>query len=128
MKLDPIIAVKDVAASARWYKEIFGFRNAHGGSAFATLTSEDGEIVLCLHQWEAHHHPSLSDQSIEAGNGLLLYFRTDDMEPIRQRVSEADYPIEEEIHLNPNSLRKEFSFRDPDGYYLTVTEFHRYEG
>jgi hypothetical protein len=35
--------------------------------------------------------------------------------------------IEEDIHLNPNSRRKEFFIRDPDGYFLTITEFHKYE-
>ena len=36
--------------------------------------------------------------------------------------------FEDDIHLNPNSTKKEFSLRDPDGYYLTITEFHKYEG
>lgn len=128
-RLDPIIAVKDVSASARWYQQIFGFKNAHGGgSQFAVLLSETDEVMLCLHLWEAHHHPSLTDQNIPAGNGLLLYFRTENMEIIRNRLEQADWPFEEELHLNTNSLKKEFSFRDPDGYFLTVTEFHQYEG
>lgn len=80
MKLDPIIAVKDVEASAKWYEQIFGFKNAHGGKDFAVLVSENDEIILCLHKWGEHQHPSLTDQNIIAGNGLLLYFRTDNLE------------------------------------------------
>jgi predicted enzyme related to lactoylglutathione lyase len=127
-RIDPIIAVKDVEASAKWYQQVFGFKNAHGGKDFAVLKSEDDEIILCLHMWGEHSHPSLTDQSIKAGNGLLLYFRTDNMETLRKNVDEVGTKIEEEIHQNRNSLRKEFSLRDLDGYYLTITEFHKYEG
>ena len=127
-KLDPIIAVKDVEASANWYQQIFGFKNVHGRKSFAVLTTENNDIVLCLHQWGEHGHPSLSNATITAGNGLLLYFRTRNMATIRKNLDEAGASIAEEIHLNPNSLRKEFSFRDPDGYFITVTEFHLYEG
>ena len=38
------------------------------------------------------------------------------------------YPVEEEVHLNPNSRKKEFSLRDLDRYYITITEYHKYEG
>lgn len=127
-KLDPIIAVKDVEASAVWYQRVFGFKNLHGGKNFAVLTTDSNEIVLCLHKWGEHHHPSLTDQTAIAGNGLLLYFRTNHLEIIRNNVEEIGGSIEEEIHLNTNSLRKEFSIRDPDGYFLTVTDFHIYEG
>jgi hypothetical protein len=44
------------------------------------------------------------------------------------RVYPIQKSVEEDIHLNPNSTKKEFSLRDPDGYYLTITEFHTYEG
>ena len=50
------------------------------------------------------------------------------MNVIRQNVERIGAPIEEDIHLNPNSRKIEFSLRDPDGYYLTVTDFHKYEG
>ncbi len=126
MKLDPIIAVQDVEASAKWYEQIFKFKKAHGGDDFAVLLSEDDEIILCLHKWGEHQHPSLTDQSIVAGNGLLLYFRTDKLEAIRMEVEKAGCIIEEDIHLNPNSLKKEFSIKDPNGYFLTITEYHTY--
>jgi predicted enzyme related to lactoylglutathione lyase len=126
IKLDPIIAVKDVEASAKWYEEIFGFKNAHCEKDFAVLVSENDDIILCLHKWGEHQHPSLTDQNIFAGNGLLLYFRTDNLEAIRKKVEHIGCVIEEEIHLNPNSLKKEFSIKDPNGYFLTITEYHSY--
>lgn len=128
-KLDPIIAVKDVAASAEWYQRIFGFKNIHGGEHFAVLSTVDkADIILCLHKWGEDNHPSMADPKVPTGNGLILYFRTTDLEKIRKKVDELQCTIIEEVHLNPNSLRHEFSINDPDGYFLTVTDFHVYEG
>jgi uncharacterized glyoxalase superfamily protein PhnB len=128
-KIDPIIAVKNVEASSTWYRQIFGFRRTHGGADFAVLVSENDEIILCLHKWDKHHHPTMTNPNLAPGNGLILYFRTEeDLDILRQNIEEIGCKIEEEIHLNPNSLKKEFSLRDPDGYYLTISEFHKYEG
>jgi len=127
-KMDPIIAVKDVEGSSKWYQSVFGCRSMHGGKEFDILVSENDDILLCLHQWGEHHHPTMTDPGITPGNGLILYFRTDNMNLIRENVEKSGGILEEDIHLNPNSGKKEFSLRDPDGYYLTITEFHRYEG
>jgi hypothetical protein len=127
-ELDPIIAVRDVEASSQWYESIFLLKREHGGGNFSVLVSGDNKIVLCLHKWEEHHHPTMTNPNIPAGNGLLLYFRTENMNEIYQNAKKAGCVIEEEVHLNPNSLKQEFSLRDPDGYFLTVTEFHEYKG
>jgi len=127
-KIDPIIAVKDVEASSRWYQSIFNCRSMHGGKEFDILVSEEDEVLICLHKWGQHEHPTMANPDIVPGNGLILYFRTEHMNAIRQNVEKIGGAVEEDIHLNPNSRRKEFSLRDPDGYYLTITEFHRYEG
>ena len=63
---------------------------------------------------------------VTPGNGLILYFRTEHMQLIRQNAERLGYPVEEEIHKNPNSSKMEFSLRDPDGYFLIVSEFHKY--
>lgn len=126
MKLDPIIAVKDVESSARWYQKVFGFRRAHGGGEFAVLVNESNEVMLCLHQWGAHDHPSMAEPGQTNGNGLMLYFRTDNLISIKNNVEQAGIVVEQEIHINPNSLKQEFSFRDPDEYFITVTEYHNY--
>ena len=128
MKLDPIIAVKDVEHSAQWYCSVLGCKNLHGGNHFAVLVAEDGEVLLCLHPWGAHEHPTMSDPTITPGNGLLLYFRTKTLSEIHARVERLGYPIEEKLHLNPQPNRNEFSLRDPDGYFITITEAHAYEG
>jgi len=127
IKIDPIIAVKDVQASADWYKKVFGFENLHGGDEFAVLVDKNNEISICLHKWGEHNHPSMENPNITPGNGLILYFRTENMEETRQNLRRIDYAVEEEVQLNPNSHKREFSIIDPNGYYLTISEFHKYE-
>ena len=126
IKLDPIIAVKDVKSSAKWYERVFGFKRNHGGEDFAVLINEDQQVMLCLHKWGEHQHPTLTNEDQTTGNGLLLYFKTDNLEAIRQNAHEEACVIEEEIHTNTNSQKREFSLRDPDGYYLTISEYHEY--
>ena len=128
IKIDPIIVVKNVNESSEWYQSVFKCERKHGGDKFAVLEDAHGEILICLHQWGEHEHPTMTDPKIKPGNGLILYWKTDNLEMIRLNVEKMNYPIDEEIHLNSNSQKKEFSLRDPDGYYITVTEYHKYEG
>lgn len=125
-KLDPIIAVRDIKASSEWYRSIFNWRSLHGGDHFDILVTENDEVMLCLHPWEQDEHPTMINPDIPPGNGLILYFRTEYMSIIRQHAEKLGYPIEEEIHKNPNSSKMEFSLRDPDGYFLIISEFHKY--
>jgi len=128
IKIDPIIAVKDIEVSSKWYQAIFGCKRTHGGEEFAVIESESKEVLICLHKWGEHQHPTMTNPTITPGNGLILYFKVDNLSVIRQNVEEMNYSVEEDIHQNPNSTKKEFSLRDPDGYYLIITEFHNYEG
>ena len=127
-KIDPIIAVKDVNESAEWYQKVFDCKRTHGGIEFAVLEDENGEILICLHKWGEHEHPTMKNPNITPGNGLIIYYKTNKLDLIRKNLEKMNYPLEEEIHLNPNSTKKEFSLRDPNGYFLTITEYHKYEG
>lgn len=127
-KIDIIIAVGDIEKSSKWYQSVFSCKRTHGGSNFAVLEDENGEILICLHKWGEHTHPTMTNPNITSGNGLIIYYKTDKLDIIRKNLEKMSYPIEEEIHVNPNSTKKEFSLRDPDGYFLTVTEYHEYKG
>ena len=118
-----IIGVRDVPRSFKWYQSLFGQRSttpAHPD--FGQLVDSDGTVLLCLHEWGAHEHPSLmSPDHATPGNGLLLFFRVDDFGPALQRARALVTRLEEEPHVNPNTGTKEFSLRDPDGYYVTIS-------
>ncbi len=63
-----------------------------------------------------------------SGNGLILYLKTDNINSMLQNVLKMGHKVEEELRLNPNSLKQEFSLRDLDGYYITISDYHQYEG
>jgi catechol 2,3-dioxygenase-like lactoylglutathione lyase family enzyme len=115
--------VKDVGASFKWYQTLFGQpATASAHPYFAQLLDSDGTVLLCLHEWGAHQHPSLmSPESATPGNGLLLFFRVDDFDQALQRARGLVPRLEEEPQVNPNTRTKEFSVRDPDGYYVTIS-------
>jgi catechol 2,3-dioxygenase-like lactoylglutathione lyase family enzyme len=118
-----IIGVSDVPGSFKWYQALFGQPEtppAHGH--FGQLLDTDGTVLLCLHQWGAHEHPSLmSPDEAPPGNGLLLFFRVDDYDKALNRARALVTRLEEEPHVNPNTGTREFSLRDPDGYYVTIS-------
>ena len=57
-------------------------------------------VLLCLYEWGAHEHPSLT---------------------ATPRARALVGRLEEEPHVNPNTGTMEFSLRDPDGYYVTIS-------
>lgn len=118
-----IIGVGDVLNSQRWYQALFGQPQAPPAhDHFAQILDTDGTVLLCLHQWGAHEHPSLmSPATALPGNGLLLFFRVDDFDDALQRARRLVSHFEEEPHVNPNTRTMEFSLRDPDGYYVHVS-------
>lgn len=118
-----IIAVKDVASSFKWYQSLFGLEEtAPAHDDFGQILDSDGTVLICLHAWGVHDHPPLvSPEHAQPGNGLLLFFRVDDFDMALQRARSLVAQFEEEPHLNPNTGTTEFSLRDPDGYYITVS-------
>jgi hypothetical protein len=50
-----------------------------------------------------------------------LFFRVDDFDMALTRGRALVTRLEEEPHVNPNTRTREFSLRDPDGYYVTVS-------
>ena len=118
-----ILGVRDVAASCRWYQSLFGQpESPPAHDDFGQIVDTDGTVLLCLHAWGAHEHPSLrSPDEASPGNGLLLFFRVDDYRRALRRARALVSRLEEEPHVNPNTGTKEFSLRDPDGYYVTIS-------
>ena len=118
-----IIGVSDVARGLNWYQSLFGQPEtppAHDD--FGQILDSDGTVLLCLHQWGAHEHPTLmSPDHGTPGNGLLLFFRVDDFDLAVPRARAIASELEEEPHLNPHTGTREFSLRDPDGYYVTIS-------
>jgi catechol 2,3-dioxygenase-like lactoylglutathione lyase family enzyme len=118
-----IIGVRDVAGSFKWYQSLFGQpETAPAHKDFGQILDADGTVLLCLHEWGALDHPPLmSSDKGTPGNGLLLFFRVDNYEMALKRARTLVARFEEEPHVNPNAQTMEFSLRDPDGYYVTIS-------
>ena len=122
-RLWTIIGVRDVPRSFAWYQALLGHapgKPAH--SYFGQIVDADGTVLLCLHEWDTHEHPTLaSPDSATPGNGLLLFFRVDDFAAALARARNLVERFEEEPRPNPNTGTDEFALRDPDGYYVMVS-------
>lgn len=122
-RLWTIIGVNDVPASVTWYQSLLGLPltpPAH--DYFGQVVDPDGTVLLCLHAWEEHGHPTLTSPApATPGNGLLLFFRVADVDGVLIRARTLAAHLEEEPHVNPNTRTLEFSLRDPDGYFVTIS-------
>src|SRR5829696_5080773 len=55
-----IIGVADVPQSFKWYQSLLGLpETAPAHEDFGQIIDSDGTVLLCLHEWGAHEHPSL---------------------------------------------------------------------
>jgi catechol 2,3-dioxygenase-like lactoylglutathione lyase family enzyme len=126
LRPQPLIAVDDVEASSRWYQRLLGCRSAHGGGEYERLVSADGALILQLHAWGVeHHHGPIGDRFDPHGNGVLLWFETDDFDGAVARAAELRAEILKPTHRNPpdgggGPNHWECWLRDPDGYTVVL--------
>ena len=131
MKPQPLIAVRDVPASSRWYPRLLGAASGHGGDDYEQIVDAAGAMVLQLHAWDAHAHPHLGDPARPLGNGVLLWFQVEDFDAALGRARELGAPVLEGPQFNPNARHQEIWLRDPDGYVVVLagpSDFSRGSG
>jgi catechol 2,3-dioxygenase-like lactoylglutathione lyase family enzyme len=119
----PLIAVRDVRASSRWYQHLLGLtalpEHEHRDS-YDRLFS-DGRLILQLHAWDEEEHPNLVNaDAAPHGHGVLLWFELDDIDAAIERARSLHAQVIEEPRLNPNAGHMEMWLRDPDGYVVVI--------
>jgi len=120
MNPQPLIAVRDVQASSRWYQAVLGCQSGHGGTEYEQLMVK-GQMVMQLHHWDAHEHPHLGNpESRPYGNGVVLWFQTNQFDEAYQRVEALPAEVLEAPKVNPNANHREVWLRDPDGYVVVI--------
>ena len=120
MTIHPMIAVRDVPASADFYGRLLGAVSGHGGDEYEQLLV-NGRLVLQLHDCRADpHHGPLRDLAVQPGNGLLLWFITDDFEAQLDRAQAMGLQPSRAPAQNPFSGSMEFWCLDPDGYQIVI--------
>ena len=56
---------------------------------FEILADQDDTVILCLHKWVEHDHPTISSPEIQPGNGLILYMRVDNLDEVWKNTKKA---------------------------------------
>jgi hypothetical protein len=121
MRPQPLIALDDVQAGSAWFQQVLGLTSGHGGPYYEMLL-DGGEIAAHLHQWEADEHAALGNRDDPSrGNGVLLWFWTDDFDGALTRVQGNDVTVLDGPLLNPNSGQREVWVRGPEGYVVVVS-------
>ena len=120
MQPQPLIAVLDVQRSSQWYQRVLGFTSGHGGPEYEQLLSGEN-LVLQLHQWDAHEHPNLGNPAVQPyGNGVVLWFHEASIAAAYQMAIAGGTEVIEALNVNPLANHREFWLRDPNGYIVVV--------
>lgn len=127
LQAQPMVAVRDVEASSRWYAELLGLTSDHGGTEYERLLS-GSTLVLQLHQRDVeHHHGRVADGAGGPGGGVLVWFgEVVDLEGVVQRADRLGAEIVRGLHRNPpegegnGPSHRELWLRDPDGHTVVV--------
>ena len=116
----PMIVVHDVPATSAWYQAVLDLRSGHGGPEYEMLMSGD-RLVLQLHCWDTDEHPHMGEPDLRPhGNGVLLWFETDEFDTALRRIREARATVLDGPLVNPNAQHREIWLRDPNGYKVVV--------
>jgi catechol 2,3-dioxygenase-like lactoylglutathione lyase family enzyme len=125
VRAQPILAVRDVLASARWYRHILGSVESAESppSDHAHLYQRiycGDELVLQLHAWDEEDHPNLVDADrAPVGHGVLVWFEVADYAAAAARAREIGAHVIEET-VNPRPRHHELWLRDADGYVVVI--------
>jgi catechol 2,3-dioxygenase-like lactoylglutathione lyase family enzyme len=125
VRSQPILAVRDVRASARWYAHILGSTDETGSPPsehdhiYRRIYVGD-QFVLQLHAWDEEDHPNLMDADrAPVGHGVLVWFEVDDYPAALTRARSLDAHVIEE-KFNPAPQHRECWLRDADGYVVVI--------
>jgi catechol 2,3-dioxygenase-like lactoylglutathione lyase family enzyme len=119
----PLVAVRDVRASSRWYQKLFALEvlPEHPHRDVYDRLFRDGELILQLHAWDAEDHPNLVNRdAAKPGHGVLLWFEVDDFDAAVERARALHVDVALEPHVNPAPNHREMWIRDPDGYMVVI--------
>jgi catechol 2,3-dioxygenase-like lactoylglutathione lyase family enzyme len=123
VEAQPLIAVRDVRASSRWYSDLLGADTLpdHPHRDVYDRICCAGRLILQLHAWDAEDHPNLVNaDAAPHGHGVVLWFKVDNFDAAVERARRLGAEIIEEPHINPAPKHREIWFRDLNGYVVVV--------
>ncbi len=106
------LLVRDLDVSYHFYSELVGLKESteKRPNAFVFATQTCGFAIRKL--------PDSDEPLSNPGRGVIIWFRTDDAVSLHKTLKERAVPITAGLADSP--FGKTFTFRDPDGYLITV--------
>ena len=123
IEAQPLIAVRDVRASSRWYREVLGADSLpeHSHRDIYDRISSNGQLLLQLHAWDEEDHPNLVNATAApVAHGVVLWFQVDDFDSAVKRANGLGAKIIEGPYVNPAPQHREIWLRDPDGFVVVI--------
>jgi catechol 2,3-dioxygenase-like lactoylglutathione lyase family enzyme len=123
VEAQPLIAVRNVRASSRWYTELLGADSLpeHEHREVYERISCAGRLLLQLHAWDEENHPNLVNaDAAPPGHGVLLWFQVDDFDAAVERARGLGAEIIQGPHVNPAPQHREIWLHDPDGHVVVL--------
>lgn len=120
MQTQPLITVSSVSDSAAFYCALLGAQRGHEGANYAQILIGN-EMIMQLHDFEGDdNHEPLVDQAQTLGNGVVLWFETDNFDALLERIERNGLVLDREPFENVYAKQMECWLRDPDGYRVVV--------
>jgi hypothetical protein len=123
VEAQPLIAVRDVRASSRWYASLLGADALpdHEHRDRYDRVYSSGRLILQLHAWDEEDHPNLVNRTAAPpGHGVLLWFKLEEFDAAVERARVLKAEVIEEPHVNPAPQHREMWLRDLDGYVVVI--------
>ena len=119
----PMLFVRDVRASADWYKDLLGATTDHHREDFDRLVDGD-QVLLMLHHWHhAEHGMPMPPDGAEFGLGVMVWINVPDVDRVYAKAKAKGAEIVSYLHRNPLAGWQEFTLRDPDGYRVAFAQW-----
>lgn len=113
----PVLMVDDVAATAAFYVEHFGFKSLFDGDWYVHLQSVADETVnLAILNGD---HETIPVEGRGRASGVLINFEVEDVDAVHDRLQAAGLPILRSLRDEAFGQRH-FITRDPNGVLIDV--------
>ena len=113
----PVLMVADVPATARFYRDHFGFRALFEMDWYVHLQSvEDESVNLAILQGD---HPTIPESGRGLAGGMLINFEVEDVDAVYDRLSTAGLPILQPLRDEAFGQRH-FITTDPNGVLIDI--------
>jgi predicted enzyme related to lactoylglutathione lyase len=106
--------VRDREASAHFYEHLVGLTRLPVPNPAAAVFSSGNGVSFAVRD----PFPTTDLDAAPLGAGVGVWFQNDDPVALHARLAAAGAPIVQEPAEGPFGMQ--FSFRDPDGYVVTV--------